>query len=239
MSPAAKPSSTVADEIFGLIVTDILSGRLRPKDQISERDLVARFGVSRTPIREAIKRLRERGLLGFGPKGTAVVREIDADEIDELYSVRLRLERIAAVLTARNISAREIAQLRKINAQFAEAVAARDLVRMLDVRARFHAVAVGATHNRVLAEMLISLRDRAYMVRHAHWQDWQRARETVDMHKAMVEALSNKDVQGYRRIVEAQIRAALDVYRNRLVADPMDHRDLRLRRLRRRAGSAG
>ena len=89
--------STAADHVFESIVADILAGVLRPGEQISERDLVTRFGVSRTPVREAIKRLFERGFVEAGAKGVAVVVEIGRDDLRKLYDVREQMEGTAAV----------------------------------------------------------------------------------------------------------------------------------------------
>jgi DNA-binding GntR family transcriptional regulator len=210
--------STAADRVFDEVVRDILSGMLRPRDQISERDMVARFGVSRTPAREAIKRLFERGFVAAGPKGVAVVAEIGGEDLRQLYDLRLRLEAHAAGLTAAKITPAEIERLRKINHDFAAALEKRDLVRMLEIRARFHALAVEATRNRWLAEVLGMLRDRAYAVRHLHWQDADRAAQTVDIHDRMIEALRRRDGKRYRDLVLRQIRAAIDCYRSRLRA---------------------
>lgn len=214
--------ATVADQIFELIVTDILSGTLRPKDAISERALVARFGASRTPAREALKRLQERGFLTSGPKGVSIVRDMPLEEIESLYALRVRLERVAAVLTARQITRAEIARLREINARFAAAVGRRDLLEMLEIRAEFHSTVAAATRNRWLAEILTQLRDKAYAVRHWHWQDLRRAQETIRLHDEMIRALYRRNIPRYRRLIEEQIRAALDVYVNRLVALPAE-----------------
>lgn len=211
---------SVADEIFELIVSDIVSGALKPRDRIAERALVERFGASRTPVREALKRLQERGLLATGPKGVSVVRDFPREEIGELYALRLRLERSAALLTVRHITAAEIAELRRINKRFAEAIERRDLLALLEIRAEFHGVAVGAVRNRWLSEILVQLREKAYVVRHWHWQDLARARETVRLHDAMIAALIARDARRYRTLVVEQIRAALDAYDERLVAPP-------------------
>jgi DNA-binding GntR family transcriptional regulator len=208
--------STAADRVFESVVSDILAGALRPRDQISERDLVTRFGVSRTPVREAIKRLFERGLVEAGPKGVAVVMEVAGEDLQKLYELRLQMESNAAALTAANITASELDELRRINRQFGAALAKRDLVRMLEVRASFHANAVRATRNRWLAEILIMLRDRAYVVRHLHWQDAERAAQTLQIHNRMIEALARRDVKTYRDLVVRQIRAAIDCYENQL-----------------------
>ena len=208
--------TTAADRVFDNVVADILAGALRPRDQISERDLVERFGVSRTPVREAIKRLFERGMVESGPKGVAVVTELASDDLRKLYELRIQLESNAAALTAANILPSELDQLRRMNRQFGAALAKRDLVRMLRVRADFHAMLVQATRNRWLAEILVMLRDRAYVVRHLHWQDAERAAQTLRIHDLMIDALGRRDGKAYRDLVVRQIRAAVECYENQL-----------------------
>ena len=210
------PKPTAADRVFDNVVAAILAGALRPRDQISERDLVEQFGVSRTPVREAIKRLFERGLVESGPKGVAVVKELAADDLRKLYELRLQLESAAAALTAAHITPAELDELRRLNRQFAAALAKRDLVRMLEVRADFHAMLVGATRNRWLAEILVMLRDRAYVVRHLHWQDAERAGQTVALQDRMIEVLGRRDAKTYRELVVRQIRAAIVCYESQL-----------------------
>jgi DNA-binding GntR family transcriptional regulator len=210
--------STAADNVFESVVADILGGALRPREHLSERDLVMRFGVSRTPVREAIKRLFERGLVEAGPKGVAVVVEIGGDDLRNLYELRQQMESSAAALTIANITATELEELRRINKRFGAALAKRDLVRMLEVRAQFHAKLARATRNRWLAEILVMLRDRAYVVRHLHWQDAERAAQTVQIHDRMIEALQRRDLKAYRDLVVRQIRAAIDCYDSQLRA---------------------
>jgi DNA-binding GntR family transcriptional regulator len=208
--------STAANQVFEIVVKDILAGILRPGDRISERDLVTRFKLSRTPVREAIKRLFERGFVEAGPKGVAVITVFNGEELRDLYSVRVQLESYAAPLTTSNISAAEIDELRRINKRFAAALGKRDLVQMLEVRAEFHVLTARATKNRWLAEILVMLRDRAYPVRHSHWQDAERAAQTIEFHDSMIEALRNRDAKRYRELVVQHIRAALQYYENRL-----------------------
>lgn len=212
--------STVANLIFDDVVRDILLGAIRPRDQISERDLVARFGVSRTPVREALKRLFERGFIDSGPKGVAIVAEIDPDELRSLYDLRIELESYAAGLTVAHITNAQIDELNLINKRFAVALADRDLMRMLDVRAEFHALTSAATKNKWLAEILVMLRDKAYTVRHWHWQDADRANQTRKIHDEMVQALRRRDAQKYRELVVQQIEAAITCYEGQLRARP-------------------
>jgi DNA-binding GntR family transcriptional regulator len=208
--------STAANQVFEIVVGDILAGILRPGDRISERDLVARFKLSRTPVREAIKRLFERGFVKSGPKGVAVITVFNDAELRDLYSLRVQLESYAAPMTVSNITAAEIYQLRRINKRYAAALAKRNLVQMLEVRAEFHALTSRATKNRWLAEILVMLRDRAYPVRHSHWQDAKRAAQTTGFHNEMIDALEEGDAKRYRDLVVRHVRAALEFYDSQL-----------------------
>jgi len=208
--------STEADRVFNGIVSDILAGAIRPRDRLSERDLVARYGVSRTPVREATKRLLERGFVTTGPKGVAVVVDISLQDLRKLYALRLQLEHSAAKLIAANITAEEIDRLKQINKRFKAALSQRDLVKMLEVRADFHAVLTGATRNPWLEMVLVMLRDKAYMVRHYHWQDFDRAAQTFDIHNDMIKALEAHDAAAFSHLACQQISAAITTYENRL-----------------------
>jgi DNA-binding GntR family transcriptional regulator len=211
---------TSADRVFSRIVSDIHAGVFRPREAISERDVVQRFGVSRTPAREAIKRLFARGLLEVGPRRVAIIKEIPHKDLGDLYDLRLRLEAEAASLTAKYIGDGELARLRAINREFVRAFRARDLAHMLDERAQFHAVLVHATRNIWLAKVLIMLRDEAYVVRHAHWEDPSRAREAIDMHRKMINALATGNAARYRKLTLQQIRDGLETFLSRLRAAP-------------------
>lgn len=210
--------STATDRVFDGIVADILAGVIRPRDRISERDLVSRFGVSRTPVREATKRLFERGFITPGPKGVAVVVEIGSEDLKKLYDLRLQLEETSALETVTNITAEEIQELSRTNKLFAEALDSRDLIAMLEVRAEFHAILSAATRNRWMEMVLVMLRDRAYVVRHYHWQDIDRAAQTLHFHELMIAALKRRDGPAYQQLVVQQIRSAIDSYQSRLRA---------------------
>jgi DNA-binding GntR family transcriptional regulator len=215
-----RAAVTSADRVFSQIVFDIHAGVIRPRDAISERDVVHRFGVSRTPAREAIKRLFGRGFLEVGPRRVAIIKEVTEKDLRDLYDLRLRLEAEAANLTAKYITEDEVAKLRRINREFARAFRARDLGRMLDVRAQFHAVLVQATQNRWLAKVLMMLRDEAYVVRHAHWEDPARAQEAIKMHQEMIDALTTGDTARYRKVTLQQIKDGLSTYLSKLRAAP-------------------
>lgn len=208
---------TISDQIYSQLMRDILSGTLRPRELLSERDLVVRFGVSRTPAREAVKRLLERGFLTVGRKGIPVVREVGREEVEELYALRLTLEKFAATLTVRHITPQEITQLVEIARRFEKAVEEQDLSKMLDVKAEFHWVTAKATRNRWLAQVLTDLREKVYVVRSIIWQDPQHGWKTVKAHEGIIAALRRRDLKRYRKLLIDHIRGPLESYLSRLV----------------------
>lgn len=209
--------NTASDQVFYQLMRDILSGALRSRDPLSERDLVARFGVSRTPVREAVKRLLVTGFLTVGPKGIPVVRDVSRQEVEELYVLRIEMEKYAATLTVRHINQQEIALLESIARRFEKAVDEQDLTKMLDIKAEFHSVTAKATRNRWLAQILTELREKAYVVRCTIWQDPGQGRNTIKAHSEMIEALRRRDLRRYRKLHLDHILGPLNSYLNRLL----------------------
>jgi DNA-binding GntR family transcriptional regulator len=207
---------TAAELVFEALVSDILAGNLRPRDPVSERDLVARFGVSRTPIREALKRLTERGFFESGPQGVAVVADMSFEDLRSLYDLRIHLEGYAASLVVDNITNEEIESLRATNEEFRAAIGERDLTRLLEIRAKFHLAMASATRNRWLREVLTFLRDRAYVVRHLHWRDIAGPIKSADIHDEMIDALARRDTTAYHRLVVNQVRSGIEWYSSQL-----------------------
>src|SRR3989304_1182663 len=93
----------------------ILSGQFKPRERLIEMDLISRFGVSRTVIREALKRLEAKGLVRTTPYRGAMVADLTVGEVEEIYFVRAELERIAARLVLKHITQREIQNMKKLS----------------------------------------------------------------------------------------------------------------------------
>ena len=103
--------------IYQKLLAAIENGDLRPGDRLLETDLAQRFGVSRTPIREAIRRLEADGLVAHKPRVGAMIRVLAQQEIVELYEMRIVLEATAAQMAAKHASKAEIHTLKTLNAQ--------------------------------------------------------------------------------------------------------------------------
>ena len=141
--------------VYDRLCEQIRSGTIRPGARLTETELAARLGVSRTPVREAIRRLEADGLVDHQPRSGAVVRQLAYPEIMELYEMRTVLEGTAARLSARAASPMELEALRSINAEMARAV--EDAARLVRLNRQFHARLLDAARNRFLLRAAASV----------------------------------------------------------------------------------
>ena len=135
------PRMTAASHILGVLRQDILSVRLKPGEALAEKLLTARFGVSRTPVREALVRLAEEGLVEIYPQSGTYVGRIPADSLPEAVVIRQALEGKAVALFAERAGPHDIATLEQL-------IARQDALARLDDRDGFHA-ADEAFHERI------------------------------------------------------------------------------------------
>ncbi|HSG57103.1 MAG TPA: GntR family transcriptional regulator, partial [Paracoccaceae bacterium] len=149
MTPAPKPDLPPGQDAYLQIVRDIRAGTLTPGDRLTETDLAARFGMSRTPVREAIRQLEADGLVVHTPRLGATIRTLDHSEISELYEMRAVLESTSARFAARAASAIELEEIAAIHEAMAQATTAEDRYRH---NQNFHAAIRDAARNRFLLQ---------------------------------------------------------------------------------------
>ena len=170
---------------------EIRSGLLRPGARLTETDLAERLSISRTPVREAIRRLEAEGLVDHQPRTGAVVRQLDYPEIMELYEMRTVLEGTAARLAARAASPMELEELRSINDDLAGATG--DGAAMARLNRQFHARLLDAARNRFLVRSMASIESTMLILGPTSMAAEGRAEEAVAEHATVLEALEARD----------------------------------------------
>jgi len=178
----------------------ILSGQLKPRERLIETDLIARFGVSRTVIREAFKRLEAKGLIRVTPYRGAVVADLSVEEIEEIYFVRVKLERIAARLVLKHITPAEIRSIKKLSKDVETQLRSKT-PQMIEVDSEFHRMIFNACHNRYLYEMIDYLRTRSHIVRYNAWSSPRRIKESIVEHRDMIKAIENRDLSQFDKLI--------------------------------------
>jgi len=177
-------------DVYQLILDAIDGGDLPGGARLIETDLAERFGVSRTPVREALKRLEAQGVAAAQGR-RLVVASLDHDQIGELYEVRGVVEGLAARLAARHAAPEEIAVLRAmVEADRALAGRPGELAR---ANKRFHRQMHRASHNRYLNQMLQGMRRSLALLSTTSLAVPGRGDESVAEHDAIVRAIESRD----------------------------------------------
>ncbi len=109
-----RSKETASDGLFRILSEEIISGRLKSEEKISEPEIARRFGTSRAPVREAIRRLEERGLVNRKPRSGPSVASFSMRNFLEMFDIREALEGVACRLAAENMSDAELVQLRRV-----------------------------------------------------------------------------------------------------------------------------
>jgi DNA-binding GntR family transcriptional regulator len=194
-----------------MLRTLIITGALAAGQKLRERELCERLGVSRTPIREAIKTLTQEGLIKALPNRSPVVTAVDRDEVRSLAEVLAALEGLACELAARTATDEEIAEIAALNRELVAHHSRDELPDYFRVNKAIHRKLVEASRNPVLLWVwdLIALRvDRARYVSNLWPQRWP---EAVKEHQAMLDQLVRRDGETLAALMRAHVRNGLSV----------------------------
>ena len=208
-------SSVNSIRISNEIEEAILSGQLKPRERLIEMDLISRFGVSRTVIREALKRLEAKGLVRTTPYRGAMVADLTVKEIEEIYFVRAELERIAARLVLKHITQKEIQNLKKLSKEV-ESHLREKTHQMIEMDSEFHRMIFRACRNSYLYDMIDFLRTRAHIVRFNAWSLPHRIEESILEHKMMIKAIEKRDLEELEKLVLQHLRFSKNSYLTQL-----------------------
>ena len=184
---------TLREKILETIRDAILKGSLKPGERVSEPELAERFGISRTPIREAFRQLESEGYLEVIPRKGAVVASLSERDIEEFYAIKIILEGFAARMAADNLTAKDIERLETINERLQQIAKEGDVKNFFRVHNEFHEVFIKAAGNEKLYEMVSQLVMRFKRLRLASLSQPGRMEISVEEHRNMIQAFRNHD----------------------------------------------
>ncbi|MDR7484636.1 MAG: GntR family transcriptional regulator [Armatimonadota bacterium] len=186
----------------------ILSGRFQPGQRLLERELVERMGVSRTPIREAMRKLELEGLVTTTPYKGPVVTTPTLGDAQALFEVRAALEGQAVALFTRRADAAALERLRACVEQAERGLLRRHLREVLAANNAFHDAIAAGCGNALLESMLANLRARIVLLRVGSLSFPGRPPHSVAEHRAIVRRIARRDATGAKRLMEAHIMHA-------------------------------
>lgn len=193
------------DVVFNTLRNAILMGDIEPGERLMEVKLAEKLGVSRTPIREAIRMLELEGLVEMAPRKGAQVAKITKEDIKDVLEVRKVLEDLAIDLACDNIDAQEIKKLEENVVRFQNAIKKNDIKEIAVIDVEFHEIIYVSTKNRRLIQILSNLREQMYRYRFEYIKDKETREVLVKEHKTIVEALKNKNKQGGKDAIKKHL----------------------------------
>ncbi|GAM09196.1 putative HTH-type transcriptional regulator YdhC [Geobacter sp. OR-1] len=192
---------TLRERILETIRDAIIKGSLKPGEKVAEPELADRFGISRTPIREAFRQLESEGYLKVIPRKGAVVAAFSQKDVEEFYAIKSILEGYAAKRACENISTKEIEKLETINTKLSLLAEGSDVKQFFKVHNDFHDLFIKAANNEKLYDMINSLVDKFQRLRLASLSIPGRMKISVEEHEKIIEAFRKKNPAAAEKLV--------------------------------------
>ncbi len=207
------------DVVFNTLRQAILRGELKPGERLMEIQLANKLGVSRTPIREAIRKLELEGLVLMIPRKGAEVAEFTEKSLRDVLEVRRALEELAVELVCEKITDEQIQDLKDAAEEFKESLKDGDITRIAEADVKFHDVIYMATDNQKLIQLLNNLREQMYRYRVEYLKRSDFHQQLIDEHEEIIETIESgqKDraVQVVCQHVDNQVEAVMDTIRTK------------------------
>ena len=181
------------DVVFNTLRRAILTGELKPGERLMEIHLANRLGVSRTPIREAIRKLELEGLVTMIPRRGAQVAQITKKSLQDVLEVRRALDALCAELACDRITPEGKVSLKKACDSFEEATKTGDVVTIAEADVALHDIIVQATGNQRLIQLINNLSEQMYRYRFEYIKDESGHENLVNEHRMIYESIMNGD----------------------------------------------
>ncbi len=194
------------DVIFDTLREAIIVGELKPGERLMEVQLAQKMGVSRTPVREAIRKLELEGLVEMLPRKGAHIADLSVKDIMDVLEVRATLDGLASSLSATRISDEEIRELRHIQSQFVSYVEKDNLQGSIKKDVEFHDIIYRSSRNDKLIQISNNLREQIQRFRVIYLKDYSSTRELVREHNEIIEAIAARDPEAAMRSAQAHIK---------------------------------
>ena len=203
---------SLGGQIFNRIRDDILSGNYAPGEELKEATLGKQLGVSRTPVREALRQLELEGLVTIIPNRGAFVEGISKDDIQDIYEIRSLLEGLFAKKAVTGITYKELEELEE-NLYLTEFhIQKEHFEQILELDNRFHEILYEASKSKMLKHVLSDFHHYVERVRKVSLSGTKRAKESNEEHKRIVEALKAHDAEKAQQLANQHIMNTIHSY---------------------------
>lgn len=195
-APCMDEFLPLRDVVFNTLRKAILTGELKPGERLMEIHLANKLGVSRTPIREAIRKLELEGLVTMIPRRGAEVAQITEKSLKDVLEVRRALDALCAEIACTRITDGEKERLKEACAEFEKATKTKDATVIAKADVSLHDIIVAATGNKRLVQLVYNLAEQMYRYRFEHIKDESQHERLIEEHRMIYESIMNNDSEG-------------------------------------------
>lgn len=213
---------TLHDELLARLRNMIVDGDLVPGDKVPEKELCERFGVSRTPLREALKVLASEGLVTLTPNRGAMVANLTIADLEEAFPVMGALEALSGELACANMTEKELAEIRQVHEKMVTHYEARELKPYFRANRRIHELILAAARNETLTTLYRSLEGRVRQARYLANMTDDRWPVAVDEHDRMIRALEQRDGARLAAILKGHLQNKFQAVKEALISAKQD-----------------
>lgn len=192
--------------VFNTLRQAILRGDLKPKQRLMEVHLADKLGVSRTPIREAIRMLELEGLVIMLPRRGAEVASISRDDLKDVLEVRNSLDTLAVSLACERITDEELVELENASKAFEEATRSNDSIKIAEADVRFHDIIHTASKNNRLCMIESNLAERVYRYRLEYIKELKDFSRLVEEHRLILDYIKNHQTNLAVEVIDTHIK---------------------------------
>lgn len=192
--------------VYEQLKMQILTGRIAPGTRMMEVELADEMGVSRTPVREAIRKLEKESLVTIEPRRGAYASDISVKDMVDTLEVREDLEGLAAYLAAQRMSFEQLDELREISARYSEAIKDSDTEKIIQYDEMFHKYIVSCSENKTLIKLSETVQELALRFRYLYYDDFSRYENMPAEHNQIIEAINTGDKETARNSADNHVK---------------------------------
>jgi len=191
--------------VYEELKMQILTGKITPGTRMMEVDLAEQMGVSRTPIREAIRKLEKEGLVTIEPRKGAYASQISIKDMVDILEVRQDMEGLAAYLASLRMTPEQMDALEEISRDYNKAVEEGNMTEMIAKDTAFHNLIVESCNNSILLMMINQLQELVLRFRYVYYDNFKRAEKMPEEHKIIMDAIREGRADAARTAADVHI----------------------------------
>jgi len=204
---------SLRDVVYEELKMQILTGKVAPGTRMMEVELAEKLGVSRTPIREAIKKLEKEGLVSVELRRGTYVSQVSKEDIIHILEVRQKMDGLAAYYAAQRATKEQIEAIKEAEAEYMNAVRS-DTAEAIKIDEKYHAAVVEATNNKTLMQMISELQELVLRFRYIYYDHFKNADKMIAEHSDIVKAIENGDAEKAQKLAEEHVGSLMDLVKN-------------------------